>query len=313
MNDLIRSIIFNKDFGNSVRAALSSASSVYIFSAFVKTDALIWFANNIDENTKVRIIVRWQYNDLISGASDISAYKFAKENNWDFAINTNMHFKIYLIDDDKLYVGSANLTNSGLGLNRYGNDEASVLIVPNAIDIMRLKKYADSCRPMTDDLYEKLLRFYNDSDKKPPISKSDWPSNLKIKIQSTIDQLWIHDLLFNSPQSLSSCEKEHYIHDCAIFDLQKIDLKQRDDLLNRLKSTTVWFWLYRTIELSENKYVKFGELTAKLHNSLIDDPKPYRRTVKTFVFNIFEWLRYLNPDEISIRKFNHTEALFLRG
>jgi len=311
MSDLLRSIIFNKDFSYSIKAALSSASIVYIFSAFVKTDALMWFSNNIAKNTKVKIIARWQYNDLISGASDISAYRFAKEKNWEFAINTNMHFKIYLIDDDKLYVGSANLTNSGLSLNRYGNDEASVLIVPNAIDIMRLKRYVGSCRPMTDDLYEKLLKFYNDSDKKASISKADWPSDLKIKIQATIDHLWIHDLLFNSPQSLESSENEHYSHDCAIFDLQEINLKQRDDLLNRLKSTLLWAWLYRTIELSENKYVKFGELTAKLHNSLIDDPKPYRRTVKNFVFNMFEWIRYLNSDEISMRKFNHTEALFI--
>jgi hypothetical protein len=309
MSNLLRSIIFNKDFSYSIKAALSSASTVYIFSAFIKIDALNWFANNIEENTKVKIFARWQYNDLLSGASDISAYKFAKENNWDFAINPNMHFKIYLIDEDKLYVGSANLTNSGFSLNRYSNDEAGVLIVPNAIDIMRLKRYADSCCAITDDLYEKLLESYND--KKQPISKTDWPSDLKIKIQTTIDHLWIHDLLFNSPQSLEFSENEHYRHDCALFDLQEINLKQRADLLNRLKSTLLWAWVYRTIELSENQYVKFGELTAKLHNSLIDDPKPYRRTVKNFVFNIFEWLRYLNSDEISIRKFNHTEALFL--
>ena len=150
MNGLLKSIIFNKDFNDSIQESLSSASYVYIFSAFVKTDALKWVANNIGENTQVKVIARWQFNDLISGASDITAYKFANQNNWDFAINTNMHFKIYLIDEKKLYVGSANLTNSGFHLSGFGNDEASVQVVPSSIDIMQLRRYADSCCIITD-------------------------------------------------------------------------------------------------------------------------------------------------------------------
>ena len=134
---------------------------------------------------------------------------------------------------------------------------------------------------------------------------------LKNKIITTLDQLWVHDLFFNSPQSLESAEGEHLSHDRALLNVQGINLKQKDDLLNRFKSTLLWDWVYRTVGNSEDKYVRFGEITAKLHNSLLDDPKPYRKTVKSFVSNIFEWVRYLDPDEIGIKKFNHTEALFL--
>lgn len=62
---------------------------------------------------------------------------------------------------------------------------------------------------------------------------------------------------------------------------------------------------------SESEYVRFGEITAKLHNDLIDDPKPYRKDVKGFVSNIFKWVEYLQPPEIGIKKFNRTEALYL--
>lgn len=311
MNSLLKSIIFNRDFNDSIKTSLSSATFVCIFSAFIKMDALRWVANNIGEDTNVKVIARWQLNDLIAGASDISAYNFAKENNWDFAINTNMHFKIYLIDENKLYVGSANLTNSGFHLTGTGNDEAGVQVVPSSIDIIQLRRYADSCCTITDDLYTELLEYYNQSDKQQINSKKDWPSNLKNKIITTFDHLWVNDLFFNSPLSIESSEDKYLSHDCALLNLKEINLEQRDDLLNRLKSTLLWDWVYRVVGDSENEYVGFGEITAKLHNSLLDNPKPYRKSVKNFVSNIFEWVRYLNPKEIGIKKFNHTESLFL--
>ena len=307
-----KTIIFNRDFSKSIKTALNSASYVYIFSAFVKTSALTWLSKNINKNTKIKIIARWKLNDLLMGASDIEAYIFAKKMNWEFAINTNMHFKIYLIDETKLFVGSANLTKSGLHLNSFGNDEASVLIIPNSIDILQLKKYAESCCTIDDKLYDELVEDYNKNKTPNIVKQKTWKHNIKNKLLKGVNHLWVHDLLFNSPYSLQSPKNEYSNHDCALLKIGGEISFNKENLLSGFKSILLWDWLLNQIANSENEFIRFGEVTERLHNSLLDDPKPYRKEVKHFVSNLFEWVRFLSPYEIGIKAFNHTEALFLQ-
>lgn len=293
---------------------VSAKKSLFFMSAFIKNDALIELLDITDEKQlpDVTIVARWRIDDLVCGASDLGIYEYIKKNNWQLFINDHMHFKLYLIDDEKLFIGSANITQKGLGISGDPNDECSIQIVPAVVDVMRLKQYLNDCCKINDELYEKmkdhLLTIDNNAQ-----SSNNWPTDISQLIQKKgCNHLWVNDLLFNSPTNFLKKEGEYIDHDYSLLNYSaEDDCPDHSSLSKRIRLTSFWKWLLDLLNNSENEYVRFGELTAKLHNSLLDDPRPYRKTVKNFVSNIFEWVRYLNPEEIGIKKFNHTESLFL--
>lgn len=308
-------LLLNSQLKTYLKNEIGSAKkSLFFMSAFIKNDALIELLDIVDRKqlSDVTIVSRWRIDDLTCGASDIEIYEYIKKNNWQLFINDHMHFKLYLIDDETLFIGSANITQKGLGISGEPNDECSIQIIPETIDIVRLKQYLNDCCMITDEIYEKMKNHLLTIDNKAQ-SSNNWPTDISQLIQKKdCNHLWVNDLLFNSPINFLKKEGEYINHDYNLLNFSiKDDSSDLSSLSQRIKQTSLWKWLFELLDRSENEYVRFGEITAKLHNSLLDDPKPYRKTVKNFVSNIFEWVRYLNPDDIGIKKFNHTEALFL--
>ena len=46
--------------------------------------------------------------------------------------------------------------------------------------------------------------------------------------------------------------------------------------------------------IKKNGNLTFGSLTSNLHNSLLDDPRPYRKNVKILVSIMFDWLYFFD-------------------
>ena len=73
-------ILFNEEINQEISSLSKSAKkSINIYSAFVKTNALEWISNDIDDGIEVNIICRWQANDLIAQVSDLNAYEYCKK------------------------------------------------------------------------------------------------------------------------------------------------------------------------------------------------------------------------------------------
>ena len=51
----------------------------------------------------------------------------------------------------------------------------------------------------------------------------------------------------------------------------------------------------------------FGQLTAELHDALVEDPKPYRKDVKT----LLAWAQALQMEEVVIDKPSHSQRVRL--
>jgi hypothetical protein len=261
-------------------------------------------------------VSRWQPQDLISGASDIAAYKFAQNESWRFFINPNMHYKIYLLDSKLLFLGSANLTQKGLHLGMPGNDEASIQLTPTSIDVKRLTKYVDECCLVDEDLYLEISKTINKfkNDFNTEIGRMVWPAKIQNRIQRPPKHLWVNDLLFCSPFKFHIHSEQSIKHDARLLGISNLVLDcNKANLLDSIHTLVVWRWLIDVIARSNNEFVRFGELTAELHNALLDDPKPYRKDVKNLLSNLFDWVRFLDPTELGFKKFKVTEALFLRN
>ena len=296
---------------NQTRVALEKAladsqKKLIIFSAFIKSKAFEWLVPQvIEKHLNVKIMVRWDINDLLSGVSDLSIYERCKELNWEFRVNTALHSKLYLIDSSIGYLGSNNLTGAGLGLNTNNNIEFSTEIRPNMGDLQKIDKYLNSSTLMNDELYEEIKQFVEDN--KTTKERIKWPDLIMEKLKTNTDYLWVDNFPLSNPLQNNFSEEFH--KDEKIF--ANISFDDKEALKDAFMSSHVTQWIIKHLNEQEEKVLFFGSLSALIHNSLLNDPKPYRKEIKDLIANFFAWVKYLDLKELIVEQPNHSQCLKL--
>ena len=56
----------------------------------------------------------------------------------------------------------------------------------------------------------------------------------------------------------------------------------------------------------------FGELSARLHNVVVADPKPYRKDIKQMLANLLRLIEELEMEEIVIDRPNYSQRIRFR-
>jgi hypothetical protein len=281
--------------------------SIVILSAFIKHNAFEWLKEQV-ENTDIKVVVvaRWRLDDLIAKVSDLSVYKQCQELGWTFKVDERLHAKLFLIDSSVAFVGSSNLTGAGLGLTEKSNFELSTKTEVTDIDIDKVHKYIDSCRAMTDDLYNQMKSFVDSIDP-PKRTPYKWPSSIKNLLEQKVDYLWVDELLFTSP---NSNDDDDIRHDSSLLEVDRLDIDV-DLLRAKFTELRIVKWLYSQLLKEESKSLRFGAISSRLHDALLNDPKPYRKEVKDFQVNLFNWLKYLELPDFEFSKYNVSETISL--
>jgi len=83
--------------------------------------------------------------------------------------------------------------------------------------------------------------------------------------------------------------------------------------IDNLKKTKVIRWLKKQLLKEKSKSLRFGAISRLLHDALLDNPKPYRKEVKDFQVNLFNWIKYLELTEFKFEKYNYSESISLVG
>lgn len=305
-------LLDDTQFRPQLRTALQQATtSITILSAYVKLEAAKWIAAAVREKSlPVTIVARWQKQDLLSGASDLAVYEFCREAGWCMKVDPRLHGKAYWVDHEVLFVGSANLTQRGIGIECRGNYELTAKLVPNDIDKRNLASYLSSCRTITDALYAKLTEALVVDAVGGGKSSPEWPSGLARELDIRYDYLWVEDLMFTTPDGLraDSGSSSPSRHDYELLGVLPGTVDEAT-LRAAFLSTKAYAWLKGQFDEGDNRSIRFGRFTAMLHDSLLDNPSPYRRQVKEFVQNLFSWVRFLGVDEWTIERHARTESL----
>jgi len=283
-------------------------TNIFIASAFVKAAAFEELCKTMTTkfNQTPVLIVRWDLNDLLLGASDLEIYNIAKQYGWKIYINFKLHAKVYIVDN-LCMVGSSNLTNRGLmGGDKIRNIE-SVLQVENQKNINEwFISLINKSHLLNDDLYKKNFLEVN-SKKKKKIKEEretyskDFLLSLELKIK-----LYTKDLFWSEKPSFDITNTD-FIHDVELLGININDLLSSEVIKKEFLESYAWLWLQRNIQ--EEKY--FGELSQLLHNSLLDDPVPYRKTVKILLRNLLTWANILLPEVIIVDRPNHSQRIRL--
>lgn len=274
-------------------------NNIIILTAFCKLNALKFIEENLSNEIKSKkIIVRLTLNDIRTKSTDLEIYNFCKKHNWDLYFNFSLHSKVYLFDNNTVIIGSANLTSKGLCLCERGNIES--VIIKNNITIEELSsinKILKMSHKMTDIIYNKMVNIISNNSEYNQYDVKWEDVILWLANNKNYNQIWVDDLIFSvSPYILHD-------HDINLLNLK--DINNINNVKEKFEESTIFKWLLSVVKGE----VYFGELAQILHNSIVDDPSLYRKNVKEFLNNIFNWIEILNIKHFDVDKPNYSKRI----
>ena len=108
--------------GYKLERSLSQAEDVVVAAPYIKANALSRVLANVGAGTSLVCVTRWQIQDIVVGASDVECRTIVNELGGVFKLHPTLHAKYYRADE-KVLVGSANITYSALGWSTEPNLE----------------------------------------------------------------------------------------------------------------------------------------------------------------------------------------------
>jgi len=296
-------ILGTEAFRDLLGQSLKNAENkIIILSAYVKVIGVEWLKEKlINKDIKCVIIARWDKSDIAQGSSDLNCYKICKDNNWQFRILKDLHAKIMLVDDKDLFIGSPNLTGHGMSLIPVSNKEMGVKLEATSSDINIINNLIDESIIVDDKIYNELIKWKKNL---PEIKKTkfpDFPNSLKEKFNENLDKIWVHNFPWSDFNSLllNDSKDDNIGHDIELFGLEA-DTINEENIKKVFKNSKVFRWLISLLKKQTGNEIYFGNLSSIIHNSLLDDPKPYRQNVKSLQANLYSYIKRLDIREIEI-------------
>ena len=283
-----------------------SIGEIHVISAYLKKSFFDKFLINFNLS-KVKFLVRWGLNDLLSGASDLDCYKIIKENNWSLSVNSNLHAKLYSIPPIGIMCGSSNATTRGLNLtNNLSNNEASTIVEINEHNKNFINNLFSSSKEIDDALYQKLLDVIQNSKQDFQKSNFSWPEEIKNILDIPINKdtkLFVSECFLSSGEKIIITKKDLGIpeeNDLSLLGISH-DLMIANDLISyRFLETKIFRWL-KYILKEHGGELRNGAVRSLIHDALAEDPKPYRSEVSAITNNIFSWIKLLGSEKTGIK------------
>ena len=224
-----------------------------------------------------------------------------KKNNWQFKILNDLHAKLMLVDNKSLFIGSPNLTGKGMSLVPVSNKEMGIKVSATDSDTKIISSLLEEAILVNEDIYSKLMEWKKNL---PEIKKTvypDFPETLKTKLKENLDKIWVHNFPWCKADDLfiDKSSNNDVNHDLELFGLDKQNLNKQIIKKNIIKSR-VYRWLENQINKQKDKEIYFGSLSSIIHNSLLDDPKPYRKDIKQLQANLYTYVKKFLNDKIVI-------------
>ncbi len=266
-----------------LKQQFSDSRRCWIYSAFVSQPGIDFVLGHRREFSSDRLLVRCDLKDVVTGACSLAALKSALDAGFEVRLSSALHVKLYLFDE-KLFVGSANLTGKGLALVGYCNDELSTEGKPTARDTEIAENLWSQGTVVNHARLIAMQEFIEQVDTVSGNSLTFWPESIFVEERD----LYCSDF----PQNTTADS-----------------FRWRD--IEKLKASPAYKWLMHSVEENGGS-ASFGWLSQKLHRDVYDDPAPYRRNIKELLTNLIDLVVAFQPDEVFVEKPNVSSVVFLR-
>ena len=280
-----------------------AADNLQIISAFCKLPAIKFIDENISRPIKQKkLMVRFLLSDILHGATDFELFDYCKANGWQMYVRFDLHAKTYIFDRKRCILGSANLTSKGLGLSLHGNYELSSFAEVDDSDLKKIDTLFDNAILMTDELYIAMKSDYEIAQSNQTPSKTfKWNTGIEQKFNPKIDLLFTYDFPSTSAPNFNDVNSFEF--------LEMGYIPSQEELKQAFRWSKAFLWLYNYVSSCPDKTSYFGGVTAALHNTLVNDPKPYRKEVKELLSNILGWVAALEINDIIIDVPNFSQRI----
>ena len=310
-SNLLGTEAFRNLLGESLKKA---KKEVIIFTAYIKVIGIEWLEQQLkNKNVNCTVVSSWKKEDLAQGSSDLECYEICKKNKWKFKILNDLHAKMMLIDGKELFIGSPNLTGKGMYLVPVSNKEMGIKVKATDTDKIIIQNLLDEAILTDDEIYKSLIDWKKNL---PEIKKTiypEFPQLIKDKLKENYKKLWVHNFPWSDIKELLNDpgkNNQDIIHDLELFGVASKDKKEiGKEIKENFLNSKIFNWLISKLKNSENQEIYFGSLSSIIHNSLLDDPKPYRQDVKKLQANLYAYIKYFKPANIIHERPNISEKL----
>ena len=214
----------------------------------------------------------------------------------------SLHAKIYAIDDEIIYVGSANLTNNGLKIYGTGNLEASLKIKASQPNLNFIDNICTSSTELDEEILQNMQSCVDLKETKIFFDK--WPEG----VLKEEEGIWVRDFFW--AQLGADDNSLEQIHDFELLGIESFE-SIKDILKEQVLKARCIRWLIGKLEVAPENELYFGTLTQILHDDLKDDPAPYRKDVKSLIQNLFAYIELYLPDIIEVTTPRHSQKVKL--
>ncbi len=291
---------FRKTHNNFLDFVLATKDELIIMSPYIKLEPLKMLLEKVDPAVKIIVVARWRISDLVFGSSDLEIFDYLKSRNHSLYTHHQIHLKIVVKDKKDILLGSANVTGSGLGLFENSNIEAIAIdsldekYLPSIYSILKESKLvtSDIVQKLSEEVEKNAILKENQKKIEADFLRIEKEILINSKTSLLVDDFLfapsVEDLLVYIRNETHEREVDH--------DFRILGISDRTATLEQLKqsflNSNAYSWQLENITGN----VLFGRYSELLHNSLMDDPKPYRKTVKDLVSNMFSWTKNCSID-----------------
>lgn len=298
----MNTIIHTEDIFPLIEQELSNVhSDLVVVSAFVKRSALKKLDNIlVGKKIRKRLLVRFRKEDIIFGSTDLELYDYCVENEWELFFNLDLHSKIFVFDKSRYIIGSSNVTLSGLGISNKPNIETVCKGVVTSEEYDKIESFFSSSQELTKKIYDLMFNQIEEVDSGVSASSNIlWCSKIRSLFIFAPKQLWVSEMIFSaSPYDMNS-------HDRSLLDIKLKSSNDLDAIRKSFEESKCYKWLIGSFD----DEIYFGELSAKLHNTIIDNPTPYRKDIKILLSNLINWIKELSIAEVQIDRPNYSQRI----
>jgi hypothetical protein len=281
-----------------------------IFAPYIQASVLERIFEQSSPGKCGLVLTSWKPQDVACGVSDIDVYPLCRDHGTRLLVNNRLHLKLYA--DASLRSGllaTANVSKRGLGAVANYSYEAANLIPDLGIEgRVYLDGIIEESAVVDQDLYEKVR---DQSEQLPP--QQDYPNEFKVSERPTSRSgfLYTHlpmcdsvpDLLriLADPTAAGDAERRSAEHDRRLYGLAGTESDEgtlRRDLTRAFLGSPPITGL-----LSYNgDGRRFGDLTAWLHDHVVDVPAPRRFDIKAALQRIYRFVADLAPERYVIEQ-----------
>jgi len=288
--------------GESLRDYFPSSGGIsYVLCPFINPSTLRRALSHREGQPTI-VVTSWRLDHLILGASTLELYPLCQEMGWTLYTNDRLHAKIYSDSLKSAWIGSANLSEKGLGTANEPNLEVlSFQEELSAEARIWIQEIIANSVFVNDRIYYAYVKWMEKQ--KPPVIDYLEEPELAVEEEAfLISQLPASD----SPQKLWELANNQDIehadwelaameHDLAIYGIpSQLEL---DEFLQKLK--TVFFshpFIETFSKIITDEGIHFGGVKEWIQRNCTDVPVPYRRELTPHVQSLMKWFIDLDPE-----------------